>query len=153
MAIWNWPWRRTMRVRELLIGLTASPRSERLGTMCKRYRMRISGLDRGVLRARFRIRAPSIEKSILPDASSSRTIYSQVTRRAAERQGNRLSDLDVKACGGPRFFHYNISGFKECRAGMRGDRKILNRTFARLSPVFVVLGMALAGVCGNPCAS
>jgi N-acetylmuramoyl-L-alanine amidase len=36
---------------------------------------------------------------------------------------------------------------------MRGDRKILNRTFARLSPVFVVLGMALAGVCGNPCAS
>jgi len=36
---------------------------------------------------------------------------------------------------------------------MLGDRKILNRRFARLSPVFVVLGIAAAGVCGNPCAS
>jgi N-acetylmuramoyl-L-alanine amidase len=36
---------------------------------------------------------------------------------------------------------------------MLGGRKILNRRFARLSPVFVVLGIALAGVCGNPCAS
>jgi len=31
--------------------------------------------------------------------------------------------------------------------------KNLNRRFARLSPVFVVLGIAVAGVCGNPCAS
>jgi N-acetylmuramoyl-L-alanine amidase len=29
----------------------------------------------------------------------------------------------------------------------------LNRRFARLSPVFAVLGIAVAGVCGNPCAS
>jgi len=36
---------------------------------------------------------------------------------------------------------------------MLGVRKILNRRFARLSPVFVVLGIAVAGVCGNPCAS
>jgi N-acetylmuramoyl-L-alanine amidase len=36
---------------------------------------------------------------------------------------------------------------------MLGVRKILNRTFARLSPVFVALGIAVAGVCGNPCAS
>jgi N-acetylmuramoyl-L-alanine amidase len=36
---------------------------------------------------------------------------------------------------------------------MLGGRKILNRRFARLSPVFVVLGIAVAGVCGNPCAS
>jgi N-acetylmuramoyl-L-alanine amidase len=36
---------------------------------------------------------------------------------------------------------------------MLGVRKILNRRFARLSPVFLALGMAVAGVCGNPCAS
>jgi N-acetylmuramoyl-L-alanine amidase len=36
---------------------------------------------------------------------------------------------------------------------MLGDRKILNRRFARLSPVFVALGIAVAGVCGNPSAS
>jgi N-acetylmuramoyl-L-alanine amidase len=36
---------------------------------------------------------------------------------------------------------------------MLGVRKILNRSFARLSPVFVALGIAVAGVCGNPTAS
>jgi len=36
---------------------------------------------------------------------------------------------------------------------MLGDRKILNRRFARLSPVFVALGIALAVVCGNPTVS
>ncbi len=36
---------------------------------------------------------------------------------------------------------------------MLGDRKILNRSFARLSPVFVALGIAVAVVCGNPSAS
>jgi N-acetylmuramoyl-L-alanine amidase len=36
---------------------------------------------------------------------------------------------------------------------MLGGRKILNRRFARLSPVFAVLGIAVAGVCGNPSAS
>ena len=33
---------------------------------------------------------------------------------------------------------------------MLGVRKILNRRFARLSPVFVALGIAAAVVCGNP---
>jgi N-acetylmuramoyl-L-alanine amidase len=36
---------------------------------------------------------------------------------------------------------------------MFGVRKILNRSFARLSPVFVALAIAVAGVCGNPTAS
>ncbi len=36
---------------------------------------------------------------------------------------------------------------------MLGVRKILNRRFARLSPVFVALGIAVAVACGNPCAS
>ena len=36
---------------------------------------------------------------------------------------------------------------------MLGVRKNLNRSFARLSPVFVALGIAVAGVCGNPAAS
>jgi N-acetylmuramoyl-L-alanine amidase len=36
---------------------------------------------------------------------------------------------------------------------MLGGRKVLNRRFARLSPVFVALGIAVAGVCGNPCPS
>ncbi len=36
---------------------------------------------------------------------------------------------------------------------MLGVRKNLNRSFARLSPVFVALGIAVAVVCGNPCAS
>jgi N-acetylmuramoyl-L-alanine amidase len=36
---------------------------------------------------------------------------------------------------------------------MLGDRKILNRRFARLSPVFVALAIAVAVVCGNPSAS
>ena len=36
---------------------------------------------------------------------------------------------------------------------MLGVRKILNRSFARLSPVFVALAIAVAGVCGNPAAS
>jgi N-acetylmuramoyl-L-alanine amidase len=36
---------------------------------------------------------------------------------------------------------------------MLGVRKNLNRSFARLSPVFVALGIAVAGVCGNPSAS
>jgi N-acetylmuramoyl-L-alanine amidase len=36
---------------------------------------------------------------------------------------------------------------------MLGVRKILNRSFARLSPVFVALGIAVAVVCGNPTAN
>jgi N-acetylmuramoyl-L-alanine amidase len=36
---------------------------------------------------------------------------------------------------------------------MLGDRIILHRRFARLSPVFVALGLAVAVVCGNPSAS
>jgi N-acetylmuramoyl-L-alanine amidase len=36
---------------------------------------------------------------------------------------------------------------------MLGDQEILNKRFARLSPVFVALGIALLGVCGNPSAS
>ncbi len=36
---------------------------------------------------------------------------------------------------------------------MLGVRKISNRRFAGLSPVFVALGMAVGVVCGNPCAS
>jgi N-acetylmuramoyl-L-alanine amidase len=36
---------------------------------------------------------------------------------------------------------------------MLGVRKILNRRFARLSPVFVALAIAVAVVCGNPSAS
>jgi N-acetylmuramoyl-L-alanine amidase len=36
---------------------------------------------------------------------------------------------------------------------MLGGRKILNRRFARLSPVFVALGMVAVVVCGNPSAS
>jgi N-acetylmuramoyl-L-alanine amidase len=36
---------------------------------------------------------------------------------------------------------------------MLGVRKILNRSFARLSPVFVALAIAVAVVCGNPTAS
>src|SRR5580658_8060707 len=114
MATWNWPWRRTMRVRGLLIGLTASLRSEKLGTTCKRYRMRISGLDRVVLRARFQIRAPSTEKSILPDASSSRTIDSQVTAqpRGGRQPGYRLATLSSESPQGLPFFHYNNVVFK-----------------------------------------
>ena len=33
---------------------------------------------------------------------------------------------------------------------MLGGQKILNRRFARLSPVFVALGIAVGVVCGNP---
>src|ERR1700726_71281 len=36
---------------------------------------------------------------------------------------------------------------------MLGEQKILHRRFARLSPVFVALGIAVAVVCGNPRAS
>src|SRR5579859_6333704 len=89
MATWNWPWRRTMRERGLLIGLTASLRSERLGTTCRRYRMHISSQDRVVLRARFRIHAQSTEKSTPTAASSSRTINDKLMELAAWRQAGR----------------------------------------------------------------
>jgi N-acetylmuramoyl-L-alanine amidase len=36
---------------------------------------------------------------------------------------------------------------------MLGVRKILNRRFARLSPVFIALGIAVAELCGNPSVS
>jgi N-acetylmuramoyl-L-alanine amidase len=36
---------------------------------------------------------------------------------------------------------------------MLGEQKISHRRFARLSPVFVALGIAAGVVCGNPCAS
>jgi N-acetylmuramoyl-L-alanine amidase len=36
---------------------------------------------------------------------------------------------------------------------MLGEQKNLNRRFARLSPVFVALAIAVAVVCGNPCAA
>src|SRR5580704_9807695 len=108
MATWNWPWRHTMRVRGLLIGLTASLRSEKLGTTCKKYRMRISGLDQVVLRARFQIRAPSIGTSILPDASSSKTTNPQVAALAAQRPAAGVS-LSTSVSESPQwlpFFHY-----------------------------------------------
>src|SRR5580692_2708613 len=109
MATWNWPWRHTMRVRGLLIGLTASLRSGKPGTTCKRYRMRIFGLDRVVLRARFQVHAQSTEKSIPPDASSSRTIEPRPTepgRFAAGGQGYRLASPFIESPQGLPFFHY-----------------------------------------------
>jgi hypothetical protein len=104
MATWIWLWRRTMRERALLIGLTASRRSAKHGTTCKKYRMHISGQDRVVLRARSRIVTPSTEKLIQTAASSSGTIEARATGAPTLRRknaSNRGTIPVVKARGGP----------------------------------------------------
>src|SRR5271163_1906740 len=125
MATWNWPWRHTMRVRGLLIGLTASLRSEKLGTTCKKYRMRISGLDRVVLRARFQVRAPSIGTLILPDASSSKTINPRVAAVAAQLPAAGVS-LSTPRSESPLrlpFFHYTNVVLKNVGRACWGSEK------------------------------
>src|SRR5690242_14031076 len=86
MATSIWLWRRTMRERGLLIGLTASLRSGKPGTTCRRCRMLISGLDRVVLRARFQTRAQSTGKSTPTVALFSATTEAKLMEGRAKRQ-------------------------------------------------------------------
>jgi hypothetical protein len=70
------------------------------------------------------MRAPSIEKSILPDASFSKTTDSErLNRPRSGRESNRLAILAVKACGGLRFFHYNNAVSKNVGRACWGSEK------------------------------
>src|SRR5204863_807664 len=75
--------RRTMRVRVLWTKFTASPRSERRGTMCRKYRTPTSGQAQDVLLALTLVPTRSTKTSRQKAASYSPTNRKSCTQLAA----------------------------------------------------------------------
>src|SRR6267378_650282 len=78
MATWTWLWRHTTRVKGRLTRHKVFRRSAKRGTTCKRYRMPISGLARGVLPMHLSIDTRSTETSLRKAAS-----YSAMNRKSS----------------------------------------------------------------------
>src|SRR5712691_9977560 len=128
MAIWIWRWRRTMLEKARWIAHTESPRFARRATTCRKYRMPISGQDRGasmacgLIRERFtRIPMPTAE-------SFSRTTV--LAHRGHSPVGRRQV-IGERGCGdSPR----QKMGRK---AGTLLGQNFLHKIFARVSPLFL----------------
>src|SRR6266566_9208250 len=80
MATSIWPWRRTMRERGPLTGLTEYLRIEKRGITYSEYRMPISGRVRDVLRMPSSTHTRSTETSLRAAASYSRTNRKSIRR-------------------------------------------------------------------------
>src|SRR6266404_2913926 len=124
MAIWIWPWRRTMLVKAQWTVRTAFRHFARLATTCRKCRMLISGQARDAWKACGLIHAPSARNPIPPAASFSPTSKtSQIVQ-------------NVRAVGAPQ-----SSGAR--KAGMLASQNFFHKLFASVSPVFLAFGLTV----------
>src|SRR6267142_1253105 len=124
MAIWIWPWRRTMLVKAQWTVRTAFRHFAKPATTCRKCRMLISGQARDAWKACGPIRTPSAKNPIPPAASFS------PTSKASQIVQN------VRAVGAPQ-----TSGAR--KAGMLASQNFFHKLFASASPVFLAIGLTV----------
>src|SRR6267154_410594 len=122
MAIWIWPWRRTMLVKAQWTVRTAFRHFAKPATTCRKCRMLISGQARDAWKACGPLRTPSAKNPIPPAASFS------PTSKASQIVQN------VRAVGAPQ-----TSGAR--KAGMLASQNFFHKLFASVSPVFLAVGL------------
>src|ERR1700720_3727016 len=130
MATWIWRWRRTMLEKARWIARTVYRRFARLATTSRKYRMLISAQARDAWKACGPIRVPSARNPIQRAAES----FSQTSRlsRAADFSS---AGQGIRAAGA-----LQTSGAR--KAGMLAGQNFFHKQFARVSPVFLALGLA-----------
>src|SRR6266852_7607358 len=135
MATWIWRWRRTMLEKARWIARTASRRFAKLATTSRKCRMLISGQARDAWRACGPIRMQSARMPIqaaelfLPTTKASGSEFSPA--------GQCVATEGLRAEGAPQ-----SSGAR--KAGMLAGQNFLHKMFARVSPVFLALGLAFS---------
>src|SRR5713101_940625 len=127
MAIWIWPWRRTMLEKAQWTVRTAFRHFVKLATTCRKCRMLISGQARDAWKGCGPIRTPSVRMSIRAAGLSSQT-----TRASQTAEFSPAGQL-LRAEGA-----FQNSGTR--KAGMLAGQNFLHKMFARVSPVFLVAG-------------
>src|SRR6202035_3477215 len=129
MATWIWRWRRTMQEKGPWIARTASPHFARPAITCRKCRMHISGQVRdaskacGLIRERF-AKIPTRMAARFSPTIESCSGYLQVASHVGSGDSPK-QELGRKA-------------------GALLGQNFLHRTFARVSPVFLVAGLAFA---------
>src|SRR6266404_1164493 len=124
MAIWIWPWRRTMLVKAQWTVRTAFRHFAKPATTCRKCRMLISGQARDAWKVCGPIRTLSAKNPIPPAASFSPTSKtSQIVQ-------------NVRAVGAPQ-----SSGAR--KAGMLASQNFFHKLFASVSPVFLAIGLTV----------
>src|SRR5258707_960213 len=134
MAIWIWHWRRTMLEKARWIARAVSRPSAKLATTCRKCRMLISGQARDAWKACGAIRARSAKTPTRRTAES----FSPTTESSQAVQ--LISAEWLRAEGA-------LQGSGARKAGMLASQNFLHKLFARVSPVFLALALALS--CAN----
>src|SRR5258707_777028 len=134
MAIWIWHWRRTMLEKARWIARAVSRPSAKLATTCRKCRMLISGQARDAWKACGAIRARSAKTPTRRTAES----FSPTTESSQAAQ--LISAEWLRAEGA-------LQGSGARKAGMLASQNFLHKLFARVSPVFLALALALS--CAN----
>src|SRR5712675_3144 len=124
MAIWIWPWRRTMLVKAQWTVRTAFRHFARLATTCRKCRMLISGQARDAWKACGLIHAPSAKNPIPPAESFSPTSKTTQIVHSVRAEGALQS-----------------SGAR--KAGMLASQNFFHKLFASVSPVFLAIGLTV----------
>src|SRR5258708_5968658 len=115
MAIWIWRWRRTMLEKGPWIARTEFPHFARRATTCRKCRMPISGQDRGASMACGLIRER----------------FTKTRMRTAERFSRTTKASRTIQLTAPQ---------AEGRKARMLGQNFLHKTFARVSPLFLVAG-------------
>src|SRR6266849_4838453 len=131
MAIWIWHWRRTMLEKGPWIARTEFPHFARRATTCRKCRMPISGQDRGASMACGLIRE-RFTKTRMRTAER----FSRTTKASQTIELTRAAKVSARIKSGG--FAPQAEGRK---ARMLGPN-FLHKTFARVSPLFLVAGFA-----------
>src|SRR5882757_8602317 len=124
MAIWIWPWRRTMLVKAQWTARTAFRHFVKLVTTCRKCRMLISGQARDAWKACGPIRVPSAKNPIPPAALFSPTSKASQIIQSVRAEGALQS-----------------SGAR--KAGMLASQNFFHKLFASVSPVFLAIGLTV----------
>src|SRR6266403_5629496 len=125
MAIWIWPWRRTMLVKAQWTVRTAFRHFAKPATTCRKCRMLISGQARDAWKACGPIRTPSAKNPIPPAASFS------PTSKSVCRGHLQVAQRQRKSRNGAR------------KAEMLASQNFFHKLFASVSPVFLAIGLTV----------
>src|SRR5229473_1168854 len=136
MATWIWRWRRTMLEKAQWIARTASRRFAKLASTSRKCRMLISGQVRGVRKGCGAIRAQSAKTPTPAAELFSRTIKASRTVEFSPA-GQSISAEGPRAEGA-------LQNSGAGKAGMLAGQNFLHKIFARVSPVFLALGLAFS---------
>src|SRR6266481_5863619 len=133
MATSIWRWRRTMLEKAQWIARTASRRFAKLANTSRKCRMLISGQAPGVWKGCGAIRAQSARTPIRAAELFSRT--TEASPSEFSPAGQRVTTEGLRAGRA-----LQSSGAR--KAGMLAGQNFLRKMFARVSPVFLALGLA-----------